>query len=356
MVVVQDQINLAAADLPRLRRLVEERYLPAARARGLILMDSGISPPLALGRQTNTLWLRWQLADIGAFWTMRAMAGMDAGVAAFWAEVDGFCPARQRDFLRPEGLADAPLPAPQPVAPFLTQPRGWRETAQLHLRPKADAATQEALEAALARITELPGVLDAHLGRNLMVAHGAGHYTWDVRYESAEAATAAKATPLWSQDLGPLLAREVATIECLGLETVGAGSRQPDLAAGIKRTALFRLLPGVSPEKRAAFEQGLLEMPAYIPEIVNWRLSRAMVPSAADTPARPEWDYVWEQEYTNLEGLNVAYMIHPHHWAYLDGYFDPESGRQMVETRLCHAYCPLQPSILGRESIPLGKH
>lgn len=352
MIVVQDKINLAAADLPRLRRLVEERYLPAARARGLVLMDSGISPPLALDRQPNTLWLRWQLADIGAFWTMRAMAGMDPGVAAFWAEVDSFCPARQRDFLRPDGLTEAPLPAPQLVAPFLTQPRGWRETTQLHLRPEADAAAQEALEAALARITELPGVLDAHLGRNLVVAHGAGHYTWDVRYESAGAATAAKATPLWSQDLGPLLAREVDHVECLGLETVGAGNRRPDLAAGIKRTALFRLLPGVSTQKRTIFEQGLLEMPAYIPEIVNWRLSRAIPAAVA---GKPDWDYVWEQEYTQLEGLNVAYMIHPHHWAYLDGYFDPESGRQMVETRLCHAYCPLQSSILGRESGPLGK-
>ena len=34
----------------------------------------------------------------------------------------------------------------------------------------------------------------------------------------------------------------------------------------------------------------------------------------------------------------------------LDGSFDPESGRQIVDARLCHAYCAMSRGILGAES------
>ena len=34
MIVVQDRIDVAPADLPRLRTMLRERYLPGAAARG----------------------------------------------------------------------------------------------------------------------------------------------------------------------------------------------------------------------------------------------------------------------------------------------------------------------------------
>ena len=347
MIIVQDRIAVAGADLPRLRALLEQRYLPGARARGLILLDSGVSPPLTLADEPCVFWMRWRLDDVGAFWTARGMAVQDPSVAAFWDEVDRFCTGRHREFLRPDGFAREPLPEPASLTAFLTEPQGWRETAQLHLRATVGCADRNALEAALMTTRELPGVRHAHLGNNIDVQFGAGHYTWDIRYDGAAAAVAAKASPLWTQRLTPLFDRLLLDFEPIALETVGAGSRQPGLSTGIKRTALFRLVPGVIGQRRRRFEQDLLAMPEYIPEILNWRLSRA---SAATGATSPGWSYVWEQEYADLAGLAGAYMAHPYHWAYLDGSFDPESGRQIVDARLCHAYCAMSRGILGAES------
>lgn len=346
MIIVQDRIAVSVADLPRLRALLERQYLANAHARGLILQDSGVSPPLTLVGEPCTFWMHWQLDDVGAFWKARGMAVQDPSVAAFWREVDDFCRERRREFVRPDGFDRTPLPEPTSVASFLAEPQGWRETAQLHLRATVGCADRNALEAALMTTRELPGVRHAHLGNNIDVQFGAGHYTWDIRYDGAAAAVAAKASPLWTQRLTPLFDRLLLDFEPIALETVGAGSRQPGLSTGIKRTALFRLVPGVIGQRRRRFEQDLLAMPEYIPEILNWRLSRA---SAATGATSPGWSYVWEQEYSDLAGLNGAYMAHPYHWAYLDGCFDPESGRQMIDERMCHAYCPMNSGILGAE-------
>ena len=353
MIIVQDRIALDAKDLPRLHARLQDRYLPAAKARGMEFLGSEISPPLNLARQPVTLWIRWQLADVGTFWQMRAMAGMDPSVEAFWAEVASFCYSRQREFLLPAEPGRELLPQPQPLASFLAQPRGWRETAQLHLRPEAGQADHSMLELALSGVAELPGVLKTHLGNNILLGYGAGNYTWDVLYEDSAAAIAAKQSTHWKATLRPLLDLLALSCDILGLETLGAGTRRAGLSQGIKRTALFRLLPGVTASQRAEFELNVLDMPAYIPEILNWRLSRALPPAGDADAMNQGWDYVWEQEYAELDGLNGAYMAHPHHWAYLDAFFDPESGRQIVDERLCHAYCPLTSGILGAENMPL---
>jgi hypothetical protein len=349
MIIVQDRIGVTAADLPRLRGLLEQSYLPNAGARGLVLLDSGVSPPLTLAGEPCAFWMRWQLRDVGAFWTARGMAVRDPSVATFWSEVDRFCTERHREFLRPDAFDRDPLPQPVSVISFLTEPWGWRETAQLHLRPEVERADRNVFEAALATAGALPGVRQAHLGENIDVQFGAGHYTWDILYDNATAALVAKNSDHWTRTLTPLLDRLLVDFEPLALANIGAGSRQPGLRAGIKRTALFRLLPDASDEQKLDFEKSLLAMPEYIPEILNWRLSRAV--SAGKAPGA-DWSYVWEQEYSDLAGLNGAYMAHPYHWAYLDGCFDPESGRQVVDGRMCHAYCAMGSGILGAEGQP----
>ena len=93
------------------------------------------------------------------------------------------------------------------------------------------------------------------------------------------------------------------------------------------------------------WERDLLEMPAHVPAIVNWRLSRA-IPLDWSKSAVPAWTHVWEQEYEQLEGLTVDYMVHPHHWAHVDRWFDPESGSQIIDTALCHAFSPMAGAVL----------
>ncbi|MCB1844642.1 MAG: hypothetical protein KDI09_16895, partial [Halioglobus sp.] len=94
----------------------------------------------------------------------------------------------------------------------------------------------------------------------------------------------------------------------------------------------------------------LLDMPLHIPEICNWRLSRASPAPwcrAEDAP----WSYVWEQEFAHLEDLTGPYMINPHHWGHVDRWFDPESGVQAIDARLSHAFSPLGSSLLALEAV-----
>jgi hypothetical protein len=341
-ILVQDRIELAAADLSRLRALFTEAYLPGATARGLTFVGEHVAPPVRLADQPSTVWLRWTLPDVGAFWAARAQS-YDPAVAAFWSEVDSFATARERRYLT---AADAALPEPEDTAAHRCDAAAWRETAQLYLEPDTSEPARAALEALLERAgTELPGVRSAALATNVVPDHGAGHYTWDLVYPDRAAAEAARASAFWQEQVLPALDRHCRARAALGLETVGAGARDPGLASGVKRTALFRVLPGVSAEVLERFERDTLEMAAQIPAIRNWRLSRA-VALDWDAPEGAPWSHVWEQEYAALDGLTVDYMVHPHHWAHVDRWFDPESGSQIVDGALCHAFAPLATSLI----------
>src|SRR5690606_36679405 len=100
----------------------------------------------------------------------------------------------------------------------------------------------------------------------------------------------------------PALDRYCTARHALSLSTVAAGARSPGIANAIKRTAFFRMLPGTSADQAQRFEQDLLEMPAQIPQILNWRLSRASALGWHDAPCAP-WTHVWEQEFAALDDL-----------------------------------------------------
>ncbi|MDP3674925.1 MAG: hypothetical protein Q8R44_07500 [Novosphingobium sp.] len=74
------------------------RYAPGARARGMVLEQVLVAPPVWLDDQSNTLTIRWSLANAGAWWGMRAVSGADSAVAAWWAEVDARAISRRRSF------------------------------------------------------------------------------------------------------------------------------------------------------------------------------------------------------------------------------------------------------------------
>ena len=343
MIVLQDRIEVPARALDALRALLHGRYLPGARARGMTLAEEAVSPPLVPAHGEATLWLRWTLPDLAAWWAMRAAAGAPA-VAAFWAEVDALGGRRERVVIS----GDEVLPAPGDVAAHAVTPSLWRETAQLYLHEDADGATREHLEAVLGdAAARLPGLLDASLAPNMVADYGAGHYTWDLLYRDREAAREARAGAWWRATLLPALDAACGARSALGLHTLGAGAREPELGGGVKRTALFRLLPAVDAARRERFERDLLDMPAYIPAIRNWRLSRAEALDW-DAPAAAPWSYVWEQEFAGLDGLTGPYMAHPHHWAHVDRWFDPESGVRAIDTALCHAFSPLARAIITR--------
>ncbi len=204
-----------------------------------------------------------------------------------------------------------------------------------------------ALAAVLGRAIELPGIMSAALSPNFVADYGAGHVTWDLLYPDRSTAEVARKSELWTEELLPALDAHSVSRTALGLDTVGAGAREPGLAGGVKRTAYFRLLPGVTADVEAAFVRDTLAMPAHITAIRNWRLSRA-VPLDWDATAGDPWTFVWEQEYADLDGLVVDYMVHPHHWAHVDRWFDVESGAQVVHPALCHAFAGLEAAFITR--------
>jgi Stress responsive A/B Barrel Domain len=355
VIIAEDRIEVAAENRAALQARFMSDYLPAAERRGLQLLDASISPPFDLVDQPGLLRLRWQIADIAAWWAMRAAAN-DPAVPAFWASVEPLIESRERRYWVAESLsggeraAEASWPEPTPTAAFETPTRGWRETAQLHLGSGATKAEMEILGGVLADAGRaLPGIENAWIAANHVADYGAGHFTWDLLFKDRDTAKAARQSAPWRERIAPALARHCPSWTALGLETIGAGLRRRDLKNGVKRTALFRQLPNVAPEKLDRFERDLLEMPAHVTAILNWRLSRAL-PLDWSSPNAPVWTHVWEQEYDRLEGLTVDYMVHPHHWAHVDRWFDPESGSQVIDTALCHAFSPLSGTILGRDA------
>lgn len=333
--------------LARLQQLFRERYIADAAQRGLQFREFLVSPPVLLAEAPCDLWVRWQVADAGAWWAMRAQSGSES-VAAFWQEVDTFCLARERSYLS----ADAPetLPEPADVSHFAVATTGHRETAQLRLRETVTAEQRAELEALLREAAQqLPGLAMASLSANVAPEYAAGHYTWDLLYPDAATADAARRSVPWRERLLPALEQYCAARHALSLETVAAGLRSPGIGNAIKRTAYFRMLPGSSVAQAAQFEQTLLAMAAQIPEIRNWRLSRARTLDW-DTAQCSPWSYVWEQEFASLDDLLGPYMLHPHHWAHVDRWFDPESGVQAVDVNLSHAFCAIEESVLSRDA------
>ncbi|WP_278265641.1 Dabb family protein [Nocardia sp. AG03] len=122
-----------------------------------------------------------------------------------------------------------------------------------------------------------------------------------------------------------------------GAEYTGgtAGFANPRTPATVHRVLLLRVAPDTPPATVRAFEADLLRMPAHIPTIRSWQLS-----TVHHALGSAPWTHVWEQEFTDLDGLTGPYLLHPIHWAHVDRWFDPEHPESIVRDRICHSFCP----------------
>ena len=82
-------------------RAVLDRYkaefVPGAQARGMVLDQTLVSPPLAMiGDRTNTLSFIWQVDGIEGWWAQRFAAAFDPAVRAFWAGLEPLVAHRDR--------------------------------------------------------------------------------------------------------------------------------------------------------------------------------------------------------------------------------------------------------------------
>ena len=107
------------------------------------------------------------------------------------------------------------------------------------------------------------------------------------------------------------------------------------------RALLLRVVPGTAEQAVACFEDELRLMPRYVKTITAWQLSRVDEPVGTS-----EWTHVFEQQFTDVDGLMGPYLMHPIHWAYVDRWFDPECPDVIVRDRVCHSFCAMPESVL----------
>ncbi|MCV7387426.1 Dabb family protein [Mycobacterium porcinum] len=109
----------------------------------------------------------------------------------------------------------------------------------------------------------------------------------------------------------------------------------------VYRALLLRVPAEVEAKTVAAFERELASMPRYVSTIAAWQLSRVEQPIGTS-----EWTHVFEQEFTDVDGLMGPYLMHPIHWAVVDRWFDPETTDIVVRDRVCHSFCELPAPVL----------
>ncbi|MGE2728394.1 Dabb family protein [Mycolicibacterium vaccae] len=102
----------------------------------------------------------------------------------------------------------------------------------------------------------------------------------------------------------------------------------------VYRTLLLRVGTHVDAQTVARFEADLRLLPGYVDTISAWQLSRA-----DRTVGDTGWTHVFEQEFSDADGIMGAYLMHPIHWAVVDQWFDPECPNVIVRDRVCHSFC-----------------
>ncbi|OBH58584.1 stress responsive protein [Mycobacterium mantenii] len=110
----------------------------------------------------------------------------------------------------------------------------------------------------------------------------------------------------------------------------------------VYRALLLCVRPGTDCDTVARFEDELRSMPRYIKTITAWQLSRVEQSVGAQG-----WTHVFEQEFTDVDGLTGAYLMHPIHWAVVDRWFDPECPEVIVRNPVCHSFCAITEPVLS---------
>lgn len=139
-------------------------------------------------------------------------------------------------------------------------------------------------------------------------------------------------------------ALESAAVEHVdGVEYRGAASKTAvEQPASVYRTLLLRVSPEADEALVERFESDLNLMPDYVRTITAWQLSRVERAIGAS-----QWTHVFEQHFTDVDGLMGPYLMHPIHWAHVDRWFDPECPDVIVRDRVCHSFCRSDTVVLA---------
>lgn len=135
--------------------------------------------------------------------------------------------------------------------------------------------------------------------------------------------------------------RDPAITRVNGVGYPGTPTRSAGSAGTVYRALLLRVSADTDEGTVARFEDELSSMPHHIPAIRAWQLSRV-----DDAIGTSQWTHVFEQEFSDADGLMGPYLMHPIHWAVVDRWFDPECPGVIVRDRVCHSFCHCDTAIL----------
>jgi Stress responsive A/B Barrel Domain len=136
--------------------------------------------------------------------------------------------------------------------------------------------------------------------------------------------------------------RDPAITRVNGAAYPGAPTRSGSRVGTVYRALLLRVLPNTNTNTMARFEEELSSMPRFVPAIRAWQLSRV-----DDAIGTSQWTHVFEQEFSDVDGLMGPYLMHPIHWAVVDRWFDPECPDVIIRDRVCHSFCHTEASMLS---------
>lgn len=114
-----------------------------------------------------------------------------------------------------------------------------------------------------------------------------------------------------------------------------------DKPGTVYRALLLSVLPGTDAATIGRFEADLRLLPRYVRTITDWQLSRV-----GEATGSSGWTHVFEQLFTDADGLMGPYLMHPIHWAVVDRWFDPECPEVIVRDRVCHSFCQSDAAVL----------
>ena len=201
----------------------------------------------------------------------------------------------------------------------------------------AEGADWKPVTAALEAAGKAAGVANAAVLPTHKGVYNGGNLIWHVQFADEMAWRA------WAKaNKAPATLPGVTHVESVAYQGGPIGVKSPGLKNGVYRVALFCANVKATPDRIEAFGKDTFMMGHYIAKIRNWQVSAVLESSGV----RP-WTHVWEQEYDDISGLQGAYMLHPHHWAHIDRWFNPECGDEwLIDTYLCHTFADLPSSVM----------
>lgn len=99
-VYILHELVVPPGNLAAVRALVDNEYVPNARARGAQLELMGTTPPIELDDDPTTLMMLWSVPDAASVWAMKRQ-GDPAELLELWAKIDALLVGRSRRFVQP---------------------------------------------------------------------------------------------------------------------------------------------------------------------------------------------------------------------------------------------------------------